>query len=112
MGEFQLAAAGETGPAVQLVKGRNNRPSGQAFAYFEDVTEAMRARDALHKRPFCLRGNSVYRVEVLEDFNGRGMVKEEDCPGDVEEENLRDKARKSMVGVKYKEKEQRKEVLF
>mmetsp|Transcript_159676 Transcript_159676/g.512369 ORF Transcript_159676/g.512369 Transcript_159676/m.512369 type:complete len:191 (-) Transcript_159676:56-628(-) len=110
---FRLAESGERGgAAVELLRGMRGRPSGQAFAYFEDATEAMRAKDALHRRPWSVQGTSVYRVEVLEDFQGRVLVSEEDSPGDVTEERLRDKARKSMVGNKYRDAAQRKEVLY
>ena len=37
---FQLAASGPRGRAVELVRGRGSRPTGQAFVYFADVVEA------------------------------------------------------------------------
>lgn len=38
---FRLAATPTS--AVQMLRGRHRRPTGQAFAYFDDVIEAMRA---------------------------------------------------------------------
>ena len=94
---FRLAS-----PVELLRNGR--RPTGQAFAYFEDVVEAMKAKDALDGKPCCVVGTRVYRLELMEDFRGRAMITDEDVPGDIVEEDLRDQVRKSMVGLKYKEK--------
>ena len=57
-------------------------------------------------------GTRVYRLEVLEDFRGRALVTDEDFPGDIVEEDLRDEVRKSMVGLKYKEKLEMKKFKF
>ncbi|CAK0852112.1 unnamed protein product [Prorocentrum cordatum] len=75
---FQLAPTSPRGADVELLRGHAGRPTGQGFAYFEDPVEAMRAADALHERPFRVDGTRVYRVDVLEDFKGRAIVKEED----------------------------------
>ena len=96
---FRLASD----PAVELLR-NGRRPTGQAFAYFEDVVEAMKAKDALDGKPCCVVGTRVYRLELMEDFRGRAMITDEDVPGDIVEEDLRDQVRKSMVGLKYKEK--------
>lgn len=40
------------------------------------------------------------------------MITDEDVPGDIVEEKLRDQVRKSMVGLKYKEKEEMKRFKF
>mmetsp|Transcript_42960 Transcript_42960/g.100082 ORF Transcript_42960/g.100082 Transcript_42960/m.100082 type:complete len:177 (-) Transcript_42960:54-584(-) len=101
---FRLAPGSHNGSAIELLRGHGRRPTGQAFAYFEDVMEAMRAKDALHGHPCCVLGSRVYRLELLEDFRGRAIIRDEDVPGDIEEEQLRDQVRKSMVGLKYKEK--------
>eukprot|EP00435_Cladocopium_sp_Y103_P065191 s221_g27.t1 len=104
---FRLAQSG----AVELLRVRR-RPTGQAFAYFQDVVEAMRAKDALDGKPCCVIGTQVYRLELMEDFRGRAMVTDEDVPGDVVEDDLRDSVRKSMVGLKYKEKLDMKKFKF
>mmetsp|Transcript_27875 Transcript_27875/g.76670 ORF Transcript_27875/g.76670 Transcript_27875/m.76670 type:complete len:168 (-) Transcript_27875:164-667(-) len=109
---FRLAPSGPRGRAAELLRGPSRRPTGQAFAYFDDVAEALRARDALHGRPFDFGEKSVRRLELLEDFEGRAILVEEEQPGDVEEERLRDEVRRSMVGAKYREKEAQKKVLF
>ena len=64
----------------------------------------MRAKDALDGQPCCMIGSRVYRLELLEDFRGRAIITDEDVPGDIEEESERNKVRKSMVGLVYKEK--------
>merc|ERR1719329_1174759 len=108
-----LPGWGSGGSPVELIRGLANKPTGQAFVYFDDVTEAMRAKDELDKRPWAAGGpGASYRIEVLEDFKGRAIVREEDHPGDITEEKLRDKVRKSMVGKKYQEKEQQKKLIF
>lgn len=61
-------------------------------------------QDALDGKPCCVVGTRVYRLELMEDFRGRAMITDEDVPGDIVEEDLRDQVRKSMVGLKYKEK--------
>eukprot|EP00931_Biecheleriopsis_adriatica_P003883 TRINITY_DN105639_c0_g1_i1.p1 TRINITY_DN105639_c0_g1~~TRINITY_DN105639_c0_g1_i1.p1 ORF type:complete len:188 (-),score=58.00 TRINITY_DN105639_c0_g1_i1:131-673(-) len=109
---FRLAAGSHSGTAVEFLRGHGRRPTGQAFAYFDDVTEAMRAKDALDGQACYVVGSSVYRLELLEDFKGRAIVTEEDVPGDIEEEKLRDKVRKSMVGKKYQEKLDMKKFKF
>ena len=101
---FRLASGSHNGSAVEILRGHGRRPTGQAFAYFEDVIEAMRAKDALDGAPCCVIGSRVYRLELLEDFRGRAIITDEDVPGDIEEESERDKVRKAMVGLKYKEK--------
>ncbi|CAJ1453919.1 unnamed protein product [Effrenium voratum] len=101
---FRLAPGSHGGDAVELLRGHGRRPTGQAFAYFQDVVEAMKAKDdALDGHPCCVIGSQVYRLELLEDFAGRAIEREEDVPGDIVEEELRDKVRKSMVGLKYKD---------
>ena len=40
------------------------------------------------------------------------MVTDEDVPGDIVEDDLRDSVRKSMVGLKYKEKLDMKKFKF
>lgn len=109
---FRLAPGSPRGRPAELLRGLGRRPTGQAFAYFEDAAEALRAVDELRGRPFSAVGGRVYRVELLEDFGGRAVVTDEDVPGDIEEERLRDKVRKTMVGGKYREKEAQKKVLF
>mmetsp|Transcript_33527 Transcript_33527/g.69135 ORF Transcript_33527/g.69135 Transcript_33527/m.69135 type:complete len:177 (+) Transcript_33527:71-601(+) len=101
---FRLAPGSHNGSAVEILRSHGRRPTGQAFAYFEDVIEAMRAKDALDGQPCCMIGSRVYRLELLEDFRGRAIITDEDVPGDIEEESERNKVRKSMVGLVYKEK--------
>lgn len=109
---FQVSArGGPKGKPVELLRGKG-RPIGQAFVYFDDVEEAMRAKDALHRQPWGLVGTRLYRVDVLEDFIGRAIVYEEDSAGDIDPEKLLDKTRKGMVGARHKEKEQMKEMLL
>ena len=50
------------------------------------------SQDALDGHPCCVIGSQVYRLELLEDFAGRAIEREEDVPGDIVEEELRDKA--------------------
>uniref|UniRef100_A0A7S1RFB8 RRM domain-containing protein n=1 Tax=Alexandrium catenella TaxID=2925 RepID=A0A7S1RFB8_ALECA len=109
---FRLAPGSPRGRPAELLRGLGRRPTGQAFAYFADAAEAMRARDELHGRPFAAVGGRIYRAELLEDFEGRAIVTDEDSPGDIEEEALRDKVRRTMVGAKWKEKENQKKVLY
>mmetsp|Transcript_14871 Transcript_14871/g.32113 ORF Transcript_14871/g.32113 Transcript_14871/m.32113 type:complete len:174 (-) Transcript_14871:93-614(-) len=110
---YQLASTGEKSSSpIEIVRGVGGRPTGQALAYFEDAVEAIRAKDALHKRPWCVMGTDVYRVEILEDFRGRTLVTDEDTPGDVTEEKLRDAARKSMIGNTYRDREQMKQMKY
>mmetsp|Transcript_34455 Transcript_34455/g.75204 ORF Transcript_34455/g.75204 Transcript_34455/m.75204 type:complete len:177 (-) Transcript_34455:81-611(-) len=101
--EFRTAPLGPGGKTVDILRSRG-RPTGRAFIYFDDVVEAMRAKDALHGQPFCLVGPSVYRMEVFEDFPGRAIVRDEDSPGDIVREKLLDEMRDDMVGVKYRDK--------
>eukprot|EP00929_Paragymnodinium_shiwhaense_P119097 TRINITY_DN90982_c0_g1_i1.p1 TRINITY_DN90982_c0_g1~~TRINITY_DN90982_c0_g1_i1.p1 ORF type:complete len:181 (-),score=36.01 TRINITY_DN90982_c0_g1_i1:121-663(-) len=108
---FQVFPGGPNRRAVEMIRLRN-RPSGQAYVYFGDVVEAMKAKDALDGRAWGLIGSRVYRVEVLEDFPGRAIVKEEDNPGDIIEEKLKDEARRLMFGNGHKEREQRKEMVI
>mmetsp|Transcript_44295 Transcript_44295/g.123214 ORF Transcript_44295/g.123214 Transcript_44295/m.123214 type:complete len:191 (+) Transcript_44295:43-615(+) len=113
MSGFRLAESGDHGPgAVRMLKGRSRKPTGQAFVYLEDAVEAFKAKDELHLRPWCVAGTRLYRVEVFEDFTGRSLVFEEDEPGDVTEERLRDRMRKKMVGNRHKEEEQKEQVLY
>ena len=107
---FRLAQ-GVSGAPVELLR-EGRRFTGQAFAYFADVQEAMRAKDKLQGEVCYVVGTRVYRLELLEDFKGRAMVTDEDLPGDLIEEELRDKVRKSMVGLKYKEKLEMKKYKF
>ena len=107
---FRLAP-GSSGATVELLR-HGRRCTGQAFAYFADASEAMRAKDELDGEPCFVVGTRVYRLELLEDFKGRAMVRDEDLPGDVVEDELRDKVRKSMVGLKYKEKLEMKKYKF
>ena len=101
---FRLAPGAHNGSAVEILRGHGRRPTGQAFAYFEDVLEAMRAKDELDGHPCCVVGSRVYRLEILEDFRGRVVITDEDVPGDIEEQAVRDEVRKSMVGLKHREK--------
>mmetsp|Transcript_27811 Transcript_27811/g.64209 ORF Transcript_27811/g.64209 Transcript_27811/m.64209 type:complete len:155 (+) Transcript_27811:65-529(+) len=106
--EFNIAQGDS---AIELLRDEQNRRTGHALVYFHDVIEAMRARDALHRKAFTLRHGEVYRVDVLEDFPGRAVVVEEDLPGDITRERLRDETRKSQVGAQYKEIKRRAESL-
>ncbi|CAE8638583.1 unnamed protein product [Polarella glacialis] len=109
---FKLSAGSPSGASIELLRSHGSRPTGQAFAYFADVVEAMKAKDAMHGQPCCVVGNRLYRLDVLEDFQGRAIVRDEDAPGDVSEEGLRDKVRKSMVGKKYQEKLDARKFLY
>jgi len=109
---FRLAPLSPRGRVVEMLRGLGRRPTGHAFAYFEDAMEALRAKDALHGQPFSRVGVRVYRVELLEDFASRVIVTDEDTPGDILEEPLRDQVRKTMVGGKYREKDQFRKMLF
>mmetsp|Transcript_65042 Transcript_65042/g.121162 ORF Transcript_65042/g.121162 Transcript_65042/m.121162 type:complete len:155 (-) Transcript_65042:43-507(-) len=97
--------------AIELLRDDRNRRSGHALVYFEDVMEAMRARDTLHRKAFCVQRGEVYRVDVLEDFPGRAVVVEEDLPGDITRERLRDETRKTQAFARYRETKNRKDML-
>eukprot|EP00397_Hematodinium_sp_SG-2012_P061698 GEMP01082157.1.p1 GENE.GEMP01082157.1~~GEMP01082157.1.p1 ORF type:complete len:163 (+),score=35.91 GEMP01082157.1:70-489(+) len=103
---FQLA---ENCPAgtIDFLRTYDSKPTGHCFVYFDDEREAMRARDALH-RSFWVRTSDqpVGRIDVLEDWSigRRKIVEEEYTPGDIEDEDLKDKARELMIGNKHLER--------
>eukprot|EP00933_Yihiella_yeosuensis_P062182 TRINITY_DN65129_c0_g1_i1.p1 TRINITY_DN65129_c0_g1~~TRINITY_DN65129_c0_g1_i1.p1 ORF type:complete len:203 (-),score=35.23 TRINITY_DN65129_c0_g1_i1:120-677(-) len=103
--DFRLAPGSPAGQSVEVLRGHSSRPTGQAFAYFVDVAEAMKAKDAINGQPCFAVGSNLYRLEVMEDFKDRRVIiTDEDAPGDITEEGLRDKVRRSMVGKEYAEK--------
>lgn len=114
--DFQVAEEHENG-GVHLVRGVDRRPTGHAFVHFHTEEEAIRAKEDLHLQ-FLYPPDAgadtgfrrPYRVEIFEDFPTRVVVRESWEPGDVEEEKLRDEARKSMVGARHVDKERFKEM--
>lgn len=104
---FAIAKSGPAG-SIDFLRTYDRKPTGQCFVYFEDEREAMRAKDALHDTLWVRTSNQpVGRVDVLEDWAvgaRRRLVQEEYVPGDIEDEDLKDKAREQMLGNKYQEK--------